>query len=80
MDKELNVLPKDFKDRIMLHVLCTTTSFGAEKTMTNCKRNSAVVAENAKDFPKDTVHSLDLDLKKNGMLRSLINQMVYGTK
>ena len=48
--------------------------------MTNCKRNSAVVAENAKDFPKDTVHSLDLDLKKNVMLRSLINQMVYGTK
>ena len=37
--------------------------------MTNCKRNSAVVAENATDFPKDTVHSLDLDLKKNGMLR-----------
>ena len=31
-------------------------------------------------FPENIGHSLDLDLKKNGMLNSLTNQMVRGTE
>ena len=31
-------------------------------------------------FPQDTGHSSDMDLKKNGMLRSAMIRMVYGTR
>ena len=43
-----------------------------------CKRKSSSVAEYATDLLKAIGHSSDLDVKKNGMLRSPVNQMVYG--
>ena len=61
---------------------CTTTSHGARKAMKKCvkKSISSDVDKSARQFPTGIGHSSDLDLKKNGMPRSLTNQTVFGTK
>ena len=59
---------------------CTTTSFGAGKAMTKFVNAIPQMLPNMpKSSQEDIGHSSDLDLKKNGMLRPPINQMVCGT-
>ena len=60
---------------------CTTTSIGARKAIKKVVNVIPQILPNMpKSFPEDIGHSSDLDLKKKGMLRSPIIQMVCGTR
>ena len=59
--------------------MCNDIDLSQKKTMKNFgKHTSSSVAKFAKHFPEGSGHSSEMDLKKKGVLRPLINQMVYG--